>query len=188
MGDTQRSIKWAVTVTVIALAIFVVAIGMSSSQSAEALLSNSNMIGSSGSHNHTSTLLGPNITGSILIGPTISKAITSQMHINLPNATVTAEKSVGANAHALFGRIGLVHGFLVYTILVTDNNSNFHYIMIDAGNGKILSSNQLSLKDIMLASSIMMTMGPTMMVIPGIGMMMGPVMMNEPESYANSFP
>jgi hypothetical protein len=60
--------------------------------------------------------------------------------------------------------------------------------MIDAGNGKILSSNQLSLKDIMLASSIMMTMGQTMMVIPGIGMMMGPVMMNEPESYGNSFP
>ena len=76
----------------------------------------------------------------------------------------------------------------LHEMYMADNNSNFHYIMIDAGNGKILSSNQLSLKDIMLASSIMMTMAPTMMVIPGIGLMMGPVMMNEPESYGNSFP
>jgi hypothetical protein len=40
----------------------------------------------------------------------------------------------------------------------------------------------------------MIATGPTMVMLPGIGMMMGPIMMmgnemmNEPESYANSFP
>jgi hypothetical protein len=49
--------------------------------------------------------------------------------------------------------------------------------------------------DVMRGGSIMMAMGPTMMmVVPGMGMMFGPVMMvgsivmSEPESYGNSFP
>ena len=39
-----------------------------------------------------------------------------------------------------------------------------------------------------MPQALMMTMGPTMMMVPRIGMMIGPVMMNEPESYGNSFP
>ena len=69
---------------------------------------------------------GSNITGSIPIVSTISKVTASQIHISLPNATATAEKSVGTNAHAVLARLGIVHGFLVYTILVTDSHSNFH--------------------------------------------------------------
>jgi hypothetical protein len=186
MGDRQRNIKWTVTAILIVIATFAIP-SMISSQTSKAQVSNNNMTGSSCSQNQTKTILGANITGSIPIGPTISKAISSQMHVSLPNATAAAEKSVGTNAHAVFARIGLVHGYLVYTILVTDNNSNFHYITIDVGNGKVLSSNQLSAKDIM-PRALMMAMGPIMMVIPGMGMMIGPVMMNEPESYSNSFP
>ena len=137
---------------------------------------------------------GSNITGSIPIVSTISKVTASQIHISLPNATATAEKSVGTNAHAVLARIGIVHGFLVYTILVTDSHSNFHYITVDVGNGKVLSSHQLSMMDMIRDGAVMTAMSPTMMMIPGMGMMMGPVimmgpvMMNEPESYGNSFP
>jgi hypothetical protein len=98
---------------------------------------NSNMTGSlmrgSNSQNQTmgSNMIigypgGPNITGSIPIVATISKATASQIHIGLPNATATAEKSVGTNAHAVIAHLGIVNGFLVYTILLTDSNSNFH--------------------------------------------------------------
>jgi hypothetical protein len=69
---------------------------------------------------------GPNITGSIPIVSTISKSTASQIHTSLPNATAIAEKSVGINALAVLARLGIVHGFLVYTILVTDSDSNFH--------------------------------------------------------------
>ena len=34
----------------------------------------------------------PNLTGSIAIGPTIAKAIASQVHVSLANASTTAEK------------------------------------------------------------------------------------------------
>jgi len=67
---------------------------------------------------------GPNITGSIPIVPTLSKATASQIHISLPNDTAIAEKSVGTNGHPVLARLGTVHGFLVYTI--TDTNSNFY--------------------------------------------------------------
>jgi hypothetical protein len=136
---------------------------------------------------------GPNITGSIPIVSTISEATASQIHISLPNATATAEKSVGTNAHAVIAHLGIVNGFLVYTILLTDSNS-FHYVTVDVGNGKVLSSNQLSMMAMMRGGAMMMAMGPAMMMVPGMGMMIGPVMMvgsmvmSEPESYGNSFP
>ena len=38
---------------------------------------------------------GPNITGSVAIGPTIAKAIASQVHVSLANASIIAEKAVG---------------------------------------------------------------------------------------------
>ena len=135
---------------------------------------------------------GSNITCSIPIVSTISKVTASQIHISLPNATATAEKSVGTNAHAVL--CWIVHGFLGYTILVTDSHSNFHYVTVDVGNGKVLSSYQLSMMDMIRDGAVMTAMSPTMMMIPGMGMMtgpvmmLGPVMMNDTESYGNSFP
>ena len=115
---------------------------------------------------------GPNITGTIPLGPTIAKAISSQVHVSLANASITAEKAVGANAHAAAMRIGVVHGFLVYMALVVDSNNNFHGVLIDAGNGKVLASTQMS----MMAMMQMGMMGPGMgMMGPSMGMM-GPSM------------
>jgi len=42
---------------------------------------------------------GPNITGSVTVGPTITKTIESLVHISLANASTIVEKAVGANAH-----------------------------------------------------------------------------------------
>jgi hypothetical protein len=70
---------------------------------------------------------------------------------------------------------------------------NLHYVTVDVGNGKVLSSHQLSMMEMIRDGAVMTAMSPTMMMIPGMGMMMGsvmmmgPVMMNEPESYGNSF-
>ena len=115
---------------------------------------------------------GPNITGTVPLGPTIAKAISSQVHVSLANASTTAEKAVGANAHAAAVRIGVVHGFLVYMALVLDSNYGFHGVLVDAGNGKVLGSIQMS----MAAMMQMGMMGPGMgMMGPGMGMM-GPGM------------
>ena len=101
---------------------------------------------------------GPNITCSVAIGPAIAKATASQVHVSLANASTFEEKAVGANSHAAEVRIGVVHGFLVYMALILDSNNNFHGVIVDAGNGKVLTSSQMSLAGLMRS---------------GMGMMMG---------------
>ena len=58
------------------------------------------MMGGSNQNQTTNMMMGPNITGSVPLGPTIAKAIASQVHVSLANASAIAEKAVGANAHA----------------------------------------------------------------------------------------
>jgi hypothetical protein len=141
-----------------------------------------------GNKNQTNMMMGPNITGSISIGPTIAKAIESQVHVSLANASTTAEKAVGANAHAAAVRIGVIHGFLVYLALVLDSNNNFHGVIVDPGNGKVLSSTPMSMGAMTRSGMGMNLMGPGMMgpqtIGPGMmqhGMMKGPgTMMGHP--------
>jgi len=103
-------------------------------------------------------------------GPTIAKAIASQVHVSLDNASIIAEKTVGANAHVAAVRIAVVHGFLVYMAFVVDSNNNFHGVLVDSGNGKVLSSTQVSMATLMRGGMGMMAPGMDMMA-PGMGMM-----------------
>jgi len=129
-----------------------------------------------GGQNQTNMIMmGGNITGSIPLESTIAKAIASQVHTSLANASTTAEKAFGTNAHSIAVGIGLVHGFLVYMALVHDMNSGtFHGELVDPGNGKVLASTPISsaaLGTIMGGSDMMgMMMGPGMM---GYSMGMG---------------
>ena len=109
----------------------------------------------------------PNVTGSVPIFPTISNAISSQVHTSLVNATMTAEKTVGSNAHAVSSHVGVQNGFLVYTVWVIDSGNNIHRVIVDVGNGKVLSSQQLPTGPGMMMMHMMMHGG---------GMMMGPMM------------
>lgn len=158
----------------VSAAILLVSIGLSTSPIASThdanARANRSMAGimtrGSGSQNQTN--FGPNITGTVALGPTIAKAIASQVHVSLSNASIIAEKAVGPNAHATEVRIGVVHGFLVYMALVVDSSNNFHGIIVDAGNGKVLASTQMSIAGMM--SGGMGMMGQGMMIGPGMGM------------------
>ena len=174
------------TTILLAVSIGATSLSLGSSESATAQTSkNSSMMSSTG-QNQSKMMMGtygPNITGSIPLGPTIAKAISSQVHVSLANASITAEKAVGANAHAAAVRIGVVHGFLVYMALVVDSNNNFHGVLVDAGNGKVLASIQMS----MAAKMQMGMMGPQLMIQPG--MMNGPGMgMMGPSMAIRTFP
>lgn len=99
---------------------------------------------STAGQNQTNMIMGAaNITGSIPLGQTIAKAISSQVHVSLANASLIAEKAVGAGAHAASVRLGIVQGSLVYTAWVVDNNYNFHHVLVDPGNGKVLALSQI---------------------------------------------
>jgi hypothetical protein len=160
--NTKRKVT---TLVLSVLAVTTVVIGAGSFEGVKAQMTTSNM---TGSQNQTNMMtMGANITGSIPFGPTIAKAIASQIHISLANASTTAEKAVGANAHSAAVRIGEVHGFLVYMALVLDSNNNFHGVLVDPGTGKVLASTPVPF------AALGMMMGGGGMPGPG---MMGPGM------------
>ena len=107
-----------------------------------------------------------NITSSINLMTIISEAIGSNINISLSDAATTAETSVGNGSHAASAELGENNGYLVYNIMVIDPSMNFSKVVVDPGNGEVLSSKQLSKEEHMM----MHEMG-------GRDMMMGPGMM-----------
>jgi len=167
--NVQTNLRETNVVLVVA-AILLVSIGLSTSPIASthdaSAQANGNMTGGmmgGGSSNQSQTSFGPNITGTVALGPTIAKAIASQVHVSLANASTIAEKAAGPNAQAVTVRIGAVYGFLVYMALVIDSNNNFHGVLVDPGNGKVLASTQMSIAGMMHGGMGMMG--------PGMGMM-----------------
>jgi hypothetical protein len=66
---------------------------------------------------------------------------------------------------------------LVYTAWVIDSNNNMHRVIVDAGNGKVLSNQQIPMREAMMMMHMMMHGGAMMMMSPQSGMgMMGPMM------------
>ncbi|MGC1933106.1 MAG: hypothetical protein WA667_29390 [Candidatus Nitrosopolaris sp.] len=186
----KRNVVVLVTVTVLIVSVGVSASAIVSIQDAQAQTKTNitgSMMGGISSQNKLNMTIGaygPNITGSVTLAPIIAKAIASRVNVSLVNAAMIAEKAVGANAHAVSVRIGVVHGFLVYIALVVDSNYGFHTVLVDAGNGKVLSSAQMSIAAMMMrARNGMMTGSGTGItfghpsnttgVIRGPGMMIG---------------
>jgi hypothetical protein len=111
-----------------------------------------------------------NWTGSVQILPTIMQAFKSQIHINLNEATTNALQAVGKNSSAVAAFIHPESEFLVYNVFVMDgNNNNIHKVLVDPGNGKVLSNQQMSMMQMMA----IMHSGMTTMRPGGMGMMTG---------------
>ena len=118
-----------------------------------------------------------NWTGSVQILPTIMQAFKSQIHINLNEATTNALQAVGTNSSAVAAFIHPESGFLVYNVFVMDgNNNNIHKVIVDAGTGKVLSNQQMSMMQMMA----IMHPGMTMMHPGGMGMMGSGMMTGHP--------
>jgi hypothetical protein len=108
--------------------------------------------GGNSSHGIANTTIGagPNITGSLSLRDMLAKKAGSEVHLSLANASTIAEKTVGPNSHAISVRIGVVRGFVVFVALVSDINHGIHTVLVDAGNGKVLRSTQLSIATMMM--------------------------------------
>src|SRR5512145_992482 len=126
---------------------------------------------------------GQNITGSINLFSTISNAIESQIKTSLSQAASAAEGAVGNNSHAVVAHIGKTNGYLTYCVLVLGPDMSMNMVIVDPGNGQVLSNSQISAQHLMMGMcSGMMGMGSGMMGM-GSGMMgrgmgmMGPGMM-----------
>ncbi len=132
-------------------------------QKVNAQMSAGNMTGGMGG--------GPNFTGSIKMSTVIGNALSSQIKVGLNQSAMTAEKAVGNNSHAVAAHIGMVNGYLAYTVWVIDPNMKFNRVIVDAGNGKVLSNQPISEGESMMIHGMMMGGGMMMQHGPG-GMMM----------------
>ena len=84
----------------------------------------------------------PQITGSVNVGETMKNYIKEGRNISLSDAASTAEKKV-TNGVAVGGHLGIVQGYLVYTISVLDQKTdNTYMVIIDAGNGQVLYTSE----------------------------------------------
>ena len=83
-----------------------------------------------------------NLTGSVKVFPRLSQMIQSKANVSLSAAATSAQTAVGANSHVISAHLGVVNGFLVYVAHVVDANNNIHRVIVDAGNGKVLSNIQ----------------------------------------------
>src|SRR5215212_4764996 len=102
----------------------------------------------------------------------------SKIHTTLNDATTSAINSVrgaGSNASAVAAFIHPENGFLVYDVFVLDSSNNIHGVIVDPGNGKVLSNQQMSMMEMM--SMMHPSMGMGMMVDRGMGMMQHGMMM-----------
>jgi len=116
-----------------------------------------------------------NWTGSISLFSPIIDAFKSKVHTTLNDATSNAIKAVGggSNSSAVAAFIHPERGFLVYDVFVLDSSNNIHRVLVDPGNGKVLSNQPISLMDVMSMMHPSTQMG-TMMGGPS-DMMMGPL-------------
>jgi hypothetical protein len=118
-------------------------------------------------------MMAPNITGSVNLTTTIGNALASKIKVGLSQAADAAEKAVGNNSHAVSAHLGEANGYLVYTVWLVDSNYKFHKAIVDVANGKVLSNQQISMREMMM----MHGGGGMMMGPPGMGMMMDHGMM-----------
>ena len=87
----------------------------------------------------------PEISGTITITEQ-SDDYSDKAQIVLSVAMAVAENSV-ENGKAMWGKLDVVQGFLVYKIGVLANDDTYHKVLVDAGNGESLYTSEGITKD-----------------------------------------
>jgi hypothetical protein len=101
-----------------------------------------------------------NWTGSIPTFPTIMQAFKSQINTSMNEATTAALDSVGKNSTAISSTLQPNRGFLIYDVRVVDSDNQIHAVLVDAGDGKILSNTLLPMIDVVKMGSGPLHVGP----------------------------
>jgi hypothetical protein len=107
----------------------------------------------------------PVFASSIPVFPTLMQALGSKINTNLMDATANAIETTGTNSSALSALLLVENGFLVYRIIVTDPAGVVREVLVDPGNGKILSSRSLP-TDIVSGMIMRPSIGPLLSFSP----------------------
>ena len=151
----QRTIL-SITTTFVLVAV-VLAFGATSALTTFTHKANAQMMGSTMGTMAPNSMMAnrvPNINGSVPILPAMIDALKPRVHTSLNDATTAAINSVGGNSSAVAAFIRPENGFLVYNVIVLDASNNIHRVIVDVGNGKVLSSQSMSMTNMMMGSGM----------------------------------
>ena len=84
------------------------------------------------------------LNGTIDVKSTIGEAFKSKVTVNIIDAITTAQSNVGANSFAKEAELTAAHGFLVYKIVVVDENMKKYKVIVDPGNGQVLMKKEIT--------------------------------------------
>ena len=84
------------------------------------------------------------LNGTIDVKSTIGEAFKSKVTVNIIDAITTAQTSVGANSFVKEAELTAAHGFLVYKIVVVDENMKKYKVIVDPGNGQVLMKKEIT--------------------------------------------
>ncbi|MGZ5484711.1 MAG: PepSY domain-containing protein [Nitrososphaeraceae archaeon] len=88
-----------------------------------------------------------NWTGTIDVKTTIGEAFKSKVTVNIIDAINAAQTNVGANSFVKKAELTPAHGYLVYKIMVVDENMKKYKVILDPGNGQILMKKEVTWYD-----------------------------------------
>jgi uncharacterized membrane protein YkoI len=85
-----------------------------------------------------------NWTGTIDVESTIGDALKSKININMIHAIKAAQASIGLNSTVKEAELTHAHNYLVYKIMVVDENMKKYKVIIDPGTGDILMKKEIT--------------------------------------------
>jgi hypothetical protein len=88
-----------------------------------------------------------NWTGTIDVKSTIGEAFKSKVNVNMIDAIKAALVNVGLNSTVKEAELTPVHGYLVYKIVVVDENMKKYKVIVDPGNGQVLMKKEVTWYD-----------------------------------------
>ena len=109
------------------------------------------------------------VNGSINVVKSIYQSIASKFNVTLDQAINTAQKAIGNKSYALSASTSIRNGYITYSIFLGTPDMKFYHVIVDPGNGKILSSHQLPLMTGMMSMHSGIGMNNGMMMGPGMG-------------------
>ena len=88
-----------------------------------------------------------NWSGTIDVKSTIGEAFKSKVTVNMIDAIKTALVNVGLNSTVKEAELTPAHGYLVYKIMVVDENMKKYKVIVDPGNGQVLMKKEITWDD-----------------------------------------
>ncbi|HJT83735.1 MAG TPA: hypothetical protein VJ697_04570 [Nitrososphaeraceae archaeon] len=85
------------------------------------------------------------LNGTINVESTIAQAFKSKITTDLVGAIQAAQASVGANSFPKEAELTHAHGFLIYKVIIVDENLKKYKVIVDPGNGQILIKKDVTL-------------------------------------------